>query len=327
MKRALHIAGFGYGSVSPNPMVGSVIAAPDGRIIGEGWHRKHGGPHAEVNAVNSIKPKDLGLIPESTIYVTLEPCSHYGKTPPCCKLLIEKGFKHVVVGCTDPFKDVRGRGIDMMREAGIEVTVPFMERECRAINRKFMTAHSLSRPYIMLKWAQSEDGFIGIKGKHVKLSTPLSTVEMHRERAGYDAILTGTDTIINDNPSLTNREWSGNSPRPVVFSSKRIPQSSILLGRNPVILDTTVPLDENIRRLYSEHNITSLMVEGGAKTLDSFISVGLFDEIRIETVPIHITDGIPAPSVPPQCTEMTSTHINGNLIVDRIYQSPVSKKL
>ncbi len=155
MRRALELARFGEGNVSPNPMVGAVIVAPDGKIIGEGWHRKFVGPHAEVNAVNSVHPDDQPLLHESTIYVTLEPCSHYGKTPPCSKLLIEKQFKRAVIGMTDPFKEVSGRGIRMLREAGIEVIENFLEKQCREINRRFVTAHTLKSPNIPLKWAQS----------------------------------------------------------------------------------------------------------------------------------------------------------------------------
>lgn len=298
MERALQLAAYGYGNVSPNPMVGAVIVASDGRIIGEGWHRKYGGPHAEVNAVNSVKPEDEHLLSESTIYVTLEPCSHYGKTPPCSKLLIEKGFKRVVVGCFDPFKEVSGRGIRMLREAGIEVIVPFMEKECLEINRKFITAHTLRRPYILLKWAQSSDGFIGKDGERVILSNSLSMVEMHRLRAGFDAIMVGTNTIISDNPSLTNRLWSGNSPRPVIFASERIPANAAVLKRDPILLNREIPLEENMSLLYSEHKITSLMVEGGAQILNQFISAGLYDELRIETAPILLGSGIPAPAIP-----------------------------
>lgn len=319
MRRALQLAAYGYGSVSPNPMVGAVIVAPNGKIIGEGWHRKYGAPHAEVNAVNSVKPADRNLLSQSTIYVTLEPCSHYGKTPPCSKLLIEKNFKKVVVGCLDPFKEVSGRGIRMLREAGIEVLVPFMEKECMAINRKFMTAHSQKRPFIMLKWAQSNDGFMGKKNEKAILSSPLSMVDMHRERAGFDAILVGTNTIISDDPSLTNRLWAGNSPRPVIFNSENIPLDAAILQRDPILLDRSLPLFDSIRSLYMEHKITSLMVEGGSKILNSFISENLYDEIRVETAPIKFGTGIPAPMPPAVCHETKVEKINDNIICYRIY--------
>ncbi|MDE6339807.1 MAG: bifunctional diaminohydroxyphosphoribosylaminopyrimidine deaminase/5-amino-6-(5-phosphoribosylamino)uracil reductase RibD, partial [Muribaculaceae bacterium] len=212
MRRALELARNGAGFVSPNPMVGAVIVAPDGRIIGEGWHARYGGPHAEVNAVAAVRPEDEPLLPQSTIYVTLEPCSHYGKTPPCSKLLIEKKLKRVVIGMKDPFKEVQGRGIKMLRDAGIEVVENVLEDECRALNRRFITAHERKRPYVQLKWAESADGFIAAvspEGKPVpvKFSTPETLVEMHRERALADAIMVGTNTLLADDPSLTSRLW------------------------------------------------------------------------------------------------------------------------
>lgn len=319
MRRALQLAENGAGFVSPNPMVGAVIAAPDGRIIGEGWHRCYGGPHAEVNAVNSVMPDDALLIPESTIFVSLEPCSHYGKTPPCSKLLIEKKFKRVVIGMADPFKEVSGRGIRMLREAGIEVVENVLVEECRWLNRRFVTAHTLHRPYILLKWAQSADGFIAAidnegRGIPVKLSNTISSVEMHKERSMYDAILVGTNTIISDNPSLTNRLWPGKSPRPVKFESTRIPPDSHILSRNPIILNPRLPLSENLHLLYSEYGITSLMVEGGSDTLQRFINNDIFDEIRIETSPSLLHCGVPAPGLPSGMTCSGNRNIEQNQI-------------
>lgn len=299
MRRALELARNGAGFVSPNPMVGAVIVGPDGRIIGEGWHRRYGGPHAEVNAIASVREEDKKLLPLSTIYVTLEPCSHYGKTPPCSKLIIEKRLKRVIIGMSDPFKEVSGRGIRMLRDAGIEVVENILEEECRNLNRRFITAHTLHRPFIQLKWAQSADGFIALADRQsVKFSNPLSLVEMHRERSLSDAIIVGTDTIISDNPSLTTRLWYGHSPRPVIFQSGRIPQNAALIQRDPIILDPSKPLKENMSHLYHEHGITSIMVEGGAKMLQSFIDCSLFDEIRIESSPNIILNGIKAPRLP-----------------------------
>ncbi len=302
MARAIQLAANGAGFVSPNPQVGAVIVAPDGRIIGEGWHRIYGEAHAEVNAVRSVAPDDESLLSQSTIYVTLEPCSHYGKTPPCSLLLIEKKLKRVVVGTLDPFPEVSGRGIRMLREAGIEVTVGCLEKECREQNRRFMTAHTQQRPYIQLKWAESSNRKIAAINEHgeqqpVALSTPLSLVEMHHQRALADAILVGTQTIITDNPSLTVRHAPGRDPRPVIFSSERLPQDANILKRNPIILDPGKPLAENMKRLYTEHKITSLMVEGGAKIHNSFIAAELFDEIRIEQSPIEIEQGVDAPLI------------------------------
>lgn len=298
MRRALELASFGAGLVSPNPMVGAVIVSKSGKIIGEGWHRRFGEPHAEVNAVNSVAANKTHLLPESTIYVTLEPCSHFGKTPPCSRLLIEKKFKRVVVGTTDPFREVSGRGIEMLRKAGIDVVVPFLEEECRKLNKRFITAHSFQRPFILLKWAQSPDGFIGRKGEIVKISNPVSMVAMHRERAMYDAIMVGSGTLINDNPTLTNRLWGGNSPRPVIFASRQIPKTIDIFKRNPIILNPSESLQDNVNKLYREHGITSMIVEGGAKLLQSFINEGLYDEIRIETSNIQIKTGIIAPAIP-----------------------------
>ena len=215
MRRALQLAINGRGFVSPNPMVGAVIAGPDGRIIGEGWHRAYGGPHAEVNAVASVSDDDSLLFHESTIYVTLEPCSHWGKTPPCCDMIIEKGFKRVVIGMQDPNSKVNGEGIRRMKEAGIEVEVGVLEEECRAINPCFNTYHSMLRPRVTLKWAQMSDGTIGYKmdaGQRLRISTPFTEMLVHRLRSRCQAIMVGTETAIQDNPSLSTRLWKGNSP-------------------------------------------------------------------------------------------------------------------
>lgn len=302
MRRAIELALNGELHSSPNPNVGAVIVSPDGRIIGEGWHRRCGGPHAEVNAVASVRPCDEPLLSESTIYVTLEPCSHWGKTPPCSKLLIGKHIPRVVVGMTDPFSKVSGNGIRMLREAGAEVVENFLEHECRALNRRFITAHTLRRPYIQLKWAQNSDGFIAAlengRPKPVRLSTPISMRLMHKERALADAIMVGSGTIIADNPSLTTRFWPGKSPRPVIFSSDRIPEDATILQRSPIILDPVKDLAQNMNLLYEEFGITSLMVEGGEKLLRSFIDSGIVDEIRLEIAEKKILNGLPAPAVP-----------------------------
>ncbi|MBD5188937.1 MAG: bifunctional diaminohydroxyphosphoribosylaminopyrimidine deaminase/5-amino-6-(5-phosphoribosylamino)uracil reductase RibD [Bacteroidales bacterium] len=326
MQRALELARYGAGFVSPNPMVGAVIVAPDGRIIGEGWHRKFGEGHAEVNAVASVRPEDEHLFGQSTIYVTLEPCSHYGKTPPCSLLLIEKGIGRVVVGSPDPFPLVSGRGIKMLREAGIEVVENFMRNECDALNRRFITAHTLGRPYILLKWAQSSDGFIAAINhdgtpRSIKLSNAATSVLMHSQRALYDAILVGSNTIIIDNPSLTTRLWPGGSPRPVTFRSPRIPEDATVFSRDCILIDSSIQtgnisLGLELNRLYSEYGITSLMVEGGASTLNSFIENNLFDEIRVEISPDIIGDGIYAPPIPTPCNLISSEKFGSTLILE-----------
>lgn len=295
MRRALLLASNGAGYVSPNPMVGAVIVASDGHIIGEGWHRKYGGPHAEVQAFRSIKAEDEHLIHDATVYVTLEPCSHYGKTPPCAKLIIDKCVHRVVVGCGDPNPKVSGRGIKMIRNAGIDVTENVLRDECMALNKRFMTAHTLQRPWIQLKWAENSLGNMARKNPDytpgcslpeylpMQISGPTGMTLMHQQRAMADAIMVGTNTLISDNPSLTTRLWPGKSPRPVIFRSSRLPDSLEIWDRDPIVLDPSLPLEQNMHALFSEYGITSLMVEGGRTLLDSFIEHNLFDEIRVES--------------------------------------------
>lgn len=293
MRRALRLATYGAGHVSPNPMVGAVIVAPDGRIIGEGWHRRYGGPHAEVEAFRNVRQEHEHLIPDSTIYVTLEPCSHFGKTPPCALLLVDKGIGKAVVGCGDPNPKVAGKGIGILRDAGIEVVENVLEDECRFLNRRFMTAHTQGRPWILLKWAETADGRLD-----AKISTPVSLALMHRERAMCDAILVGTNTILADRPSLTTRYWPGRSPRPVLFRSPSLPENLTLGGRSLIWLDRRKPLKENMQMLFRDHGITSLMVEGGRKIIDYFISADLYDEIRLEKGSMITGGFVKAPKLP-----------------------------
>lgn len=312
MSRALQLARFGAGHASPNPMVGAVLVA-NGNIIGEGWHRKCGCPHAEVNAIASVKAEHKHLIAQSTLYVTLEPCSHYGKTPPCAKLIIEKNIPEVVVATNDPFPAVAGRGIQMLRQAGVNVIENVLQKEAINLNKRFFTAHILHRPFILLKWAQSGNEQIAttdISGNHhpIAISTPLSTIFMHRQRAMSDAILVGTNTIISDNPSLTCRLHPGDDPTPVIFDSSRLPHSAKIVNKNHILLNGDKSLKENMEYLYSEHGITSLLVEGGANTLQSFIDADLFDEIRIETAPgLIIDNGLKAPELPAATPKDIST--------------------
>ncbi len=280
MRRALQLAKLGEGLVSPNPMVGAVIVA-NGRIIGEGYHHQFGGPHAEVCAVNSVKEADRHLLKDSTIYVTLEPCSHYGKTPPCSRLIIDSGIPRVVVGSADPFPAVSGRGIRMLRQAGVEVIEDVLREECDAINVRFLTAHRLGRPWIQLKWAQSADGFMaGLKPDGtpcpVRFSTPVSSVWMHRRRSLVDAIMVGTNTQRIDRPQLNCRLWPGHAPRRI---------------------EPSHDLKKLMRELYAQ-GITSLMVEGGPTLLKSFIDLGLYDDIKVEVSRIKLDNGLPAPTPP-----------------------------
>lgn len=325
MARAIELARHGLGYASPNPMVGAVIVA-DGRIIGEGWHRRCGQGHAEVNAVASVSEADRPLLRRATIYVTLEPCSHYGKTPPCAKLLIDNKIPRVVVGMTDPFSKVSGRGIAMLREAGAEVTVGVMEDECRAINPAFLTAHTLRRPYVTLKWAESADGFIAsADGSPVALSTPLGFTLSHRLRTLNDAIMVGATTVNTDNPSLTPRLWPGRAPQRVVASrhGNANPGAALFSGPCAAI---TVGLQEGgdpegyLRDLY-RRGITSVIVEGGARLLQAFIDSNLWDAARVERSGLLLETGIAAPRL--QSVPATVTSIPPNTIFHYINPSPV----
>lgn len=312
MCRALQLAAMGQGRVSPNPMVGAVIVC-DGKIIGEGYHRQWGGPHAEVNAVASVADKTK--LCRSTMYVMLEPCSHYGKTPPCAELIIKNGIPRVVVGAMDPFEKVRGRGVDMLRKAGVDVVTGVLEKECEELNKHFMTAHKSGRPFVLLKWAESNDGFISGKGgEPVALSNELTKMWMHRERSRYDAIMVGTNTIITDNPQLSVREWPGRNPRCITFDLKgRLPKDCQVIGKEGAIVVTeNIPLDDLLGRLYKEHGITSLMVEGGAKLLQSFLDDGCYDEVRIERSILKIGEGIKAPKILSE--NMTTEEVGGHKI-------------
>lgn len=313
MRRALQLARLGQGTVSPNPMVGAVIVH-DGQIIGEGYHRQWGGPHAEVNAVNSVA--DKRLLPLSTMYVTLEPCSHYGKTPPCAEMLVRERIPRVVVGITDPFARVSGRGVRMLRDAGAEVVTGVLADECLALNRRFITAHTCRRPYIMLKWAQSADGYMGREGEKVVFSTDVTMMWMHRERSRCDAILVGAGTVAADDPSLTVRRWcAARQPLRVVLDGRlSMPLGSRLLtdglptliynnvkdGKEGSVeyvrIDTSSPMAW-LADLYGR-GITSLMVEGGACVLDGLLGAGMWDEARIETAATVLGGGITAPAAP-----------------------------
>jgi diaminohydroxyphosphoribosylaminopyrimidine deaminase/5-amino-6-(5-phosphoribosylamino)uracil reductase len=277
MRRCLQLAQNGRQNAKPNPMVGAMIVSADGRIIGEGYHVRCGEGHAEVNAFASVKAEDEPLLKEATIYVSLEPCSHYGKTPPCADLIIKKGVRRVVVGCVDPFAEVQGRGIRKLREAGIEVKVGVLEKECMALNRRFFTFHREQRPYIILKWAQTANGFIDDHFQPVQISNDFTKMLSHKLRAEEDAILVGRVTDERDKPQLTVREWNGPDPKRLV-------------------IDHAHPL--NLESLHA-HQIQSLIVEGGAKTLQSFLDKGLWDELRVETnLGMTVSDGTRAPLIP-----------------------------
>ena len=218
MRRCLQLARCGGTATRPNPMVGAVITDADGRIIGEGYHRRCGEAHAEVNAFNAVSDSDRHLLHDATIYVSLEPCSHYGKTPPCADRIISEGVRRVVVGCIDPFAKVQGRGISKLRNAGIDVTTGILEQECQWLNRRFFTFHSKQRPYIILKWAQSSNAYIDDHGTAAAFSTPLTQILVHQLRAEEDAIVVGHTTDSREHPLLTVRHWTGRNPRRFVLS-------------------------------------------------------------------------------------------------------------
>ena len=310
MRRCLQLARCGEAGAPPNPMVGAVIVC-DGRIIGEGYHRRCGGPHAEVNAINSVKEKDL--LSRSTIYVSLEPCAHYGKTPPCADLIIETGIRRVVIGCTDPFAKVNGLGIKKLREAGCKVQVGVLEQECRELNRRFFTFHEKHRPWIILKWAQSNDGFIG-KDERVILSNALTQTLVHRLRARSGAILVGTNTALQDNPTLTTRLWPGPNPLRLTIDRNGILPPTLHLKDNstPTVIYSHESIEEILADLYAR-GIQSLLVEGGAKLLQSFIDKGLWDEARIETAPLCLGQGTKAPTLKDEQPE-SKQNIGGHII-------------
>lgn len=290
MRRCLQLASNGLLTTKPNPMVGAVIVSADGRIIGEGFTSPVGGPHAEVNAFASVSEADEALLPSATIYVSLEPCSHWGHTPPCCDLVISKGVRRCVCGCVDPFAKVQGRGIRRMRQAGIDVSVGVLEQECLDINRRFVIFNERERPYITLKWAQTADGFMGGKDRTpLRISNAFTTMLSHKLRAESDAILVGRGTLEADHPSLNTREWSGSSPQRIVLSHR---QDGIPDGYT-----WCRSIDEVLCSLY-EAKKQSLIVEGGANVLQQFLDKNLWDEIRVETAPVTIVEGIAAPQLP-----------------------------
>lgn len=276
MQRCLELASLGLGRVQPNPMVGAVIVS-DELIIGEGWHRQYGDNHAEINAIHSVKNPDL--LKNSTLFVNLEPCSHFGKTPPCADAIIQAGIPEVVIGNIDPNSKVNGQGISKLNSAGVNVIVNILEDQCRELNRRFFTFHNLKRPYIILKWAQTSDGFMDIERRNEGeiesywITNQELRVIVHKWRSEEDAILIGYNTMIHDKPQLTNRLYSGKNPARFVIN-RDVASSSDYYSMLPE------NLTEAMNVLYSQ-NIQSLLVEGGRKTLDSFLNAGLWDEARI----------------------------------------------
>lgn len=323
MSRCIQLAKNGLGTTYPNPLVGCVIVNND-KIIGEGWHYKAGQPHAEVNAITHVTV-DPELLKESTIYVSLEPCSHFGKTPPCSDLIIAKGIKRVVIGSTDPNPKVAGRGIKKLRDAGCEVISGILEEECNQLNKRFFTLHNKKRPYIFLKWAQTRDGFIAPKNetrtetKPVWITNEYSRQLVHKMRGEEMAILVGTKTVMEDNPSLTVRDWAGNNPTRVVIDRElKLPSHCTVLdgsvktfviteenGKKQkesendthyIQIDFSKEIASQICNILFKNGIQSLIVEGGSKTLQTFIQANLWDEAFVFVGPTQFNEGILAPT-------------------------------
>ncbi len=329
MTRAIELAENGLGKTSPNPMVGCVIVY-DNKIIGEGWHEKYGGPHAEVNAINAVK--DQSLLEKSTLYVSLEPCAHYGKTPPCVELIIDKNIPKVVVANTDPNPMVAGKGINILREAGIDVITGVLEQDGNELNKRFFTYMQKKRPYIILKWAQTADGFIARENNDSKwISNEQSRKLVHKWRTEEEAILVGTKTALFDNPRLNVRDWEGKDPvRIVIDKDLSIPKNAHLFDQTQVTLcynnveERSDEYNEYIQINFSKdiipqiledlyvRKIQSVIVEGGTNVLNGFIEPGLWDEARVFTSPQTFGNGVKAPEVLGE--EKTSVIINGDVL-------------
>lgn len=317
MHRCLQLAKLGAGNVAPNPMVGAVLVY-DERIIGEGYHQQYGAAHAEVNCIASIKEIEKELIPGSTLYVSLEPCAHFGKTPPCADLIIKNKIKNVVIGCRDPFEEVNGKGIERLQAAGVNVIQGILENDCKELNKRFFTFHTIHRPYIILKWAQSINGKIaGTKSDRVFITNEFTNRLTHKWRSEEAAILVGTNTALMDDPELTNRLWVGNRPvRLVVDMDLKLPSSLKLFNQkartvvfnnliheeigNVSFYQVTEDVDlvhQIVNALY-QSEIQSVIIEGGAKMLQSFIDEDLWDEARVITNnELIIDEGLDAPGL------------------------------
>ncbi len=317
MQRCLELAKMGVGNVAPNPMVGAVLVYND-KIIGEGWHQQYGEAHAEVNCIDSVKAEDKEFVSQSTLYVSLEPCAHFGKTPPCADLIIKHKIPKVVIGCRDPFKEVDGKGMEKLKSAGVEVSLASgeIENECKELNKRFFTFHTQRRPYIVLKWAQTGDGKIATgNNERLLISNEYSNRLVHQWRSEETAILVGTNTALLDNPELTTRLWRGNSPvRLVVDMELRLPFSLKIFNQQArTIIFNTIKQEEDGNLLYYkvtndinlvhqimnalyQLKIQSVIVEGGARLLQSFIDEGIWDEARIiKKEQLIINNGLNAP--------------------------------
>ena len=324
IKRCIEIAKNGLGTARPNPMVGSVIVHEDS-IIGEGYTSKYGGNHAEVNAIHSVQ--DKSLLKQATLYVTLEPCSHYGKTPPCSDLIIAHKIPKVVIGCVDDNKKVAGKGIERLINAGCQVIVGILEEACKEHHIRFFTFHNKKRPYVILKWAETKDGFIAPASKDtlkpVWITNEYSRQLVHKWRVEEQAILVGTNTVLNDNPSLTVRDWTGENPIRIVIDTKNDltteynvlnNEAKTIIINNNLINKSEGNTAEQILNLLMENEITSVIIEGGSKTQQTFIDANLWDEARVFVGDIYFKQGIKAPV------------FSGKLILERFIKEDVLKK-
>jgi diaminohydroxyphosphoribosylaminopyrimidine deaminase / 5-amino-6-(5-phosphoribosylamino)uracil reductase len=341
MHRCLQLAKLGEGHVAPNPMVGSVLVHNE-RIIGEGYHRQYGQPHAEVNCVNSVAEEDQHLIAEAVLYVSLEPCAHYGKTPPCADMIIALGIKEVAIGCRDPFPEVDGKGIEKLKAAGVKVVVGILEEACKAINKRFFTFHLLKRPFILLKWAETVNRKIGQSGDRLMISSEVTNRFVHRLRAQHHAILVGTSTALMDNPRLDARLSTGQAPiRMIIDLHDKLPRDlNIFNNQQRTIvfnylhsfteektewyklnkLDNVI--NEIVQACY-EMQIQSILVEGGRTTLQSFIDAALWDEaIVIQNKQLHSSEGTDAPSL--SNAKLTSSEVISTDAVTYFIHQPES---
>jgi diaminohydroxyphosphoribosylaminopyrimidine deaminase/5-amino-6-(5-phosphoribosylamino)uracil reductase len=319
MRRCIALALQGLGYTAPNPMVGAILVYND-RIIGEGYHAKYGQAHAEVNCISSVAEEDKQYIPSSVLYVSLEPCVHFGKTPPCADLIIQNRIPKVVIGCRDPFSEVNGRGIEKLADAGIEVIAGVLEQECMELNKRFFIFHTEHRPYVILKWAQTINGRIGTGTiERLMITNPETNRKVHKWRSEEASVLVGTQTALLDDPSLDNRLWTGNSPvRLVLDLSLRLPQVLKIYNQQQRTVIFNLQSDEetgNLRyyrfqketelipQILSacyELQLQSILVEGGTRLIQSFIDTGSWDEIRVTTNDhMMVETGIEAPVLPP----------------------------
>jgi len=312
IERCIELAKNGLVKAMPNPSVGAVIVY-ENQIIGEGFTSAYGGAHAEVNAIRSVK--DKSLLGKSTLYVSLEPCSHHGKTPPCCDLILDYKIPNVIIGTVDSNEKVAGNGIKKLIEAGVNVTVGILEKECRASNIRFFTLHEKKRPYIILKWAESQDGYIAPKTKEeqkpVWITNEFSRQLVHKWRSEEQAILVGTQTVIDDNPKLNVRDWTGKNPTRIVLDqNNRIPKESHIFdnqAKTIVLSSSEIDFSKNIAiqiaNILFQNQIQSVIIEGGRQTMQTFIDENLWDEARVFRGELFLEKGIKAPVLQSKWTE------------------------